>query len=317
MRVFFPNLKRPKKAAQRLSSRLADLKLHVAQEAVARAAGYDNWHELERCHAEQMPTTMDQFWPESDFRTQAAKLIRRVAEVTMVSDGDALDAVSGARLTGDRIWSLDDHIALRLDLWRTTKVFSSVRRAPGSVIRMKARGRQARICYLCRYGRPTRVLCDTGIVNCADFEAVVPRLRLPEFLPARLWQPYGFWTLRDGSDVVFSRDYFPLWRVSALGLQRLPPWLWIEGIEHLRHFLGARDWDWSGDTARAKAVDYLARHQITGLPTLADALPLFFNPDVARIEDAVRVLMIATSRPDPIGPWHRSHRFVDDRQSAA
>jgi hypothetical protein len=317
MRVFFPNLERPKKAAQRFAAHLPGVKLHLAQIAIARAVGYENWHELERSHTEQAPTPLDQFWQETDFRTHAAGMITEVAAAISLLEGDVLYALSNARLTGDRIWTLDDHKAIRLALWRTANVFGSTRHAPGTIIRMKSDGSPARICYLCRYERPTRVLYDTGIGVCADFEVVVPREKLPEFLPSRLWLPYGIWTLRDGSDVVFSRDYFPLWRVSGVNVERLPPWLWIEDIKDQQAFMGMHGWDWSGVFARAQALDYLMRHNVRGLPILSEALPRFFDPGIDRFHDAVRAMMVEAARPDPVGPWHRSNRFVDWHRSAA
>jgi hypothetical protein len=33
---------------------------------------------------------------------------------------------------------------------------------------------------------------------CADFELVTPRVPLEDFVPARLWLPYGYWTLATG-----------------------------------------------------------------------------------------------------------------------
>jgi len=310
MRIFYPNLERPKKAAQRLSARLPHVKLHLAQKAVAKALGYVDWHNLETSHAERPPTPLDQCWSTAEFQTIVLKAVADIASVTGATDGDVLYALCGARLTGDRDWELEDHVTLRLDLWRRANVFGSARRSPGSVIRMKERGRSPRICYLCKFGQPTRVLYDTGIGHCADFEAVVPRQKLCEFLPARLWQPYGVWKLRDGSEVVFSRDYFPMWRVSDLGVERLPPWLWIEGIESHRHFLGPKDWMWWDEFTRSRGLAFLAEHEIRGLPILSDALPFVFDLGVETIKDAVQALMNGTTASDPEGPWHRSHWLV-------
>lgn len=306
MRVNFPNLERPKKAARRLCSRFPNLKLHVAQKAVARSVGYTDWHELERSYAERLPTPLDQLWTEAAFRAQASSAVNELATVIETSDGEALFAFSTIRLTGDRVWTMEDHTALRIDLWRKSNVFNSARRSPGSVVRMNERGRSPRVCYLCSYGRPTRVLYDTGIGHCADFEVVIPRNKLPEFLPARLWQPYGVWRLKDDSEVVFSRDYFPLWRISGSHVQRLPPWLWIEEIQSHRHFLGERDWMWWEEIARTKGLNYLAQQKISGLPILSETLPLLLQGGIETIKDAVKALMNATTTPDPLGPWHRS-----------
>ncbi len=61
----------------------------------------------------------------------------------------------------------------------------------------------------------------------AYFEVVTPRFPLPDFVPSRIWLPYGVWKLSDGSEVLFSRDYLPMWRVSSERTERLAPRLWI------------------------------------------------------------------------------------------
>jgi hypothetical protein len=317
MRVHFPNLERPKKAARRLSSQFPNLQLHRAQKAVARAVGYANWHELESSYAEHLPTPLDQLWIEADFRQQALRAIGALSDELQISAGDALYALSNMRLTGDRIWKLEDHTMLRIDLWRRSHIFSSARRSRGSVVRVKGLKQSPCLSYVCSYGQPTRVLCDLGVAHCADFEVTVPRKKQPEFLPARLWQPYGVWRLKDGSEIVFSRDYFPLWRVLCSDIQRLPPWLWIEGIQNQRHFLGRRDWMWWDDEARTLKLEYLSSNNISGLPILSDILPLLLNNKAKSIEDAVAILMSATAATDPAGPWHRSWRFERAPSSAS
>jgi hypothetical protein len=56
------------------------------------------------------------------------------------------------------------------------------------------------------YGHPGRVLA-------MRFEIVIlkEQLKLTEFKPRRLVLPYGVWTFKDGRQILFNRDYFPLW----------------------------------------------------------------------------------------------------------
>lgn len=61
--------------------------------------------------------------------------------------------------------------------------------------------------YLIRSGKPTYLLFDTGMGSRADFEVATPRKPLADFVSSRLWLPYGYWTLQDGSEVIFARDY--------------------------------------------------------------------------------------------------------------
>ena len=44
------------------------------------------------------------------------------------------------------------------------------------------------------------------------------------FLPMRLRLPYGKWSLQDGYEVLFNRDYCPIWQRSASGeVTRIDP----------------------------------------------------------------------------------------------
>ena len=66
-----------------------------------------------------------------------------------------------------------------------------------------------------KYDGPTQVIADIGPdVVVADNEVVFPKKTLPLFVPARLKLAYGYWTEADGSKVLFSRDYKPLWRLT-------------------------------------------------------------------------------------------------------
>ena len=147
--------------------------------------------------------------------------------------------------------------------------------------------------YLCSYriGRTARVLGDFGVAIVADYE-VRPRTRvIAPWIPLRLWLPYGVWQLRDGSEVLFSRDYKPLWRISEGDVERMAPWLWIEGIHRETFFKGSRlEPNWHSDEAIGRSVDKLSKHGIRALPRLADALPLLVLQKAPWIRDAVEML---------------------------
>lgn len=108
------------------------------------------------------------------------------------------------------------------------------------------------------------------------------------FLPARLWLPYGVWTLQDDSEVVFARDYLALWRISADGVERVDPWLGIRGIKSDRWFAVDTEGDWWRPAAREATLAYLEKHRIFELPKLANAMPYMFERGVESISDAVR-----------------------------
>lgn len=52
---------------------------------------------------------------------------------------------------------------------------------------------------------------------------------LTQFKPMRLYLPYGKWTCKDGTEVLFNRDYRPLWAKDVNGVViALDPDTWVE-----------------------------------------------------------------------------------------
>ncbi len=281
MRIPFPDPSRPKAAARLLSRMSGEVKLASAQEAVARATGYRDWHDLAGA------CTPDS----SGFNLGEAKqVIVTIADALELLPGDVQYAVAKARLLSNAPWSLDDHLALTTMIWRERVFGAPARGKPGTVVKVRAHG-ETRAAYLRRAGRPTYVVYDTGTGMCADFEAVTPRAPLADFVPARLWLPYGFWTLGDGSEVIFSRDYLPMWRIAGDAVERLDPWLWIEGIAETKVFSASRGTViWVRGPARDLALDHLARRRIFELPRLVDAMPHLIEAGVDSTDRAVEAL---------------------------
>jgi hypothetical protein len=57
-----------------------------------------------------------------------------------------------------------------------------------------------------------QVMTDGGPVTCTGSELVVPRDQSPMPEPMRYRLPYGLWTCVDGREVLFNRDYKPIWQ---------------------------------------------------------------------------------------------------------
>lgn len=254
MRIFLPNATRPKKAAKHVT-RLLGVPLAQSQQGVARACGYRDWHELEGGLAGSPPSPLDQELADDDVVQRHAQLGLGLAGALGIPNGDAQYALSGARLTGDRPPSLADQIAIRLACFRATSMPPAAPRTPGAVGTLKSPGLNGDVVILREFGKPTRVMShgsSSGVV--ADFEYVTPRAALPLFLPMRLYMPYGFWTEADGSEVVFSRDYKPMWRVRPdRSVERVEPWLWIQHVRQTHLWkVGGQPWT-DPDVAARKA----------------------------------------------------------------
>lgn len=280
MRLFFSNLNRPKAAAKLLARHAHHVKLSAAQEAVAGAIGYRDWHDM-------VSSTLVSPVPATRINLEQAKcIIFSVADSLAADHGDVQYALSKSRLLGDL--TLDDALRLRTMIWRDRFFGPPGRGKAGTIVRVKAPGSNRTPAYLKSMGRPTHLFYDTGYGICADFEVVTPRVPLEDFAPSRLWLPYGYWTLKDGSTVTFARDYKPLWHVTDGGITRLDPWLWIRGIEKETHFPTlAGTIAWSHGPARTLALDHLARNRLFELPRLLDAMPHLFAPDIDSISGAV------------------------------
>lgn len=263
MRLQFSNVSRPKQAAKNLARLSSSLSLASAQGALAQALGYRDWHEFSNLAGPDTPVSRQ--------GTEVPRIIGAVADATGLNDGDVQYALARARLFGSTPWSLDDQLGLRARLWRERLFGAPARGKPGTVVRDKAYGSNASG-YLLKDGRPTTILLDSGLATRADFEVATPRSAFADFIPSRLWLPYGFWTLLDGSEVLFSRDYLPLWRVANGIVDRLDPWLWIEGKAGERFFLTAGSSRWVDGPARERGLEALTAHRIAELPRLVDVM---------------------------------------------
>lgn len=191
MRLYFSSIERPKSAARWLCRLKGDVSLGNALEAIASATGYRDWYELSHTKA---------------FLGQRAALssiemrnvILSIADTLAMDVGDVHFSVSKSRLLGDMPLPIEKMLEVRAMLWRARLFGAPGRGKPGTVLRVKSTG-EKNIAYLKAKGRPTHVILDNGLGIRADFEVITPREQLPDFVPSRLWIPYGVWTLSDGS----------------------------------------------------------------------------------------------------------------------
>lgn len=301
MRIQFSDLDRPKQAAKYLARARAELSLATVHEVLARALGYRDWHELSttarpnNLSATEQPGIKD-----------AVNIILDLADALVLREADVQHAVSKARLIRAMPWTIDDHMLMRTSIWRQRVFGAAGRGKSGTVVRDRAYNSNTPA-YLRYPGRPTYLLFDTGFGQRADFEVATPRSPLPDFVPSRIWLPYGVWKLSDGSEVPFSRDYLPLWRISNDRAERLAPWLWIKDIMEETRFANTGTTRWASGPAREKAVAYLHRHRISELPRLTDIMPHLFEPRVDSLQDGVARLYAtqnAAAAPPPYAEFN-------------
>lgn len=144
-------------------------------------------------------------------------------------------------------------IALKsLDHWpKTAKppVFEKGRIPAGKFVRLKS---NKKVCLLFHHDIGTQVVTcysDAGHFYAGRHEVSVlknqPNIR--DFKPMRLRLPYGKWFCADGSEVLFNRDYCPIWKKLDSGeIIDIDPSTQID-YEDSEHYYYDRTAPYSGD----------------------------------------------------------------------
>ncbi|RZJ02106.1 MAG: hypothetical protein EON90_00480 [Brevundimonas sp.] len=301
MRISFPDTARPRQAAKNLSRVSPTKKLSEIQSVLAATLGYRDWYELTAARGSPValaPTSPD-----------ALRIVGAVADALNISDTDALYALSKARLLAPKPWSMTEQLELQARLWRLRLFSGSKRGHAGTVVRDRGHGGDARA-YLVSEGGLSRILLDTGLAHRASSELITPRKPLPDFVPARLWEPYGYWTLADGSEVLFSRDYFPLWRIANDIVERMEPWWWIDWTSQQYFTTASAAARWATGLTRDLAVAKLEKARIFELPKLVGAMPHIFAPGIEGFEQAVSKLGAATASTRALPTYARPNQLL-------
>jgi hypothetical protein len=298
VRIPIYDIVRAKKAARYFSKLVPEMSLAGAQEALAKGIGYGNWYELAQS-ASRSPDPEEKLTESRfSFRQRAAEVTLALAQAFKIDDGLSQYALSRSHLLGNKAWSDRDHESVRTYCWRQTVLPASEELTPGMLACVTDERRPARLGYLIRSGRPSRLMLDDGTVTCAEFEVLRAPSEIQDFVPMRLTLPYGSWTTHRG-EVLFSRDYMPLWRVEPdRGVERLAPWLWIDDIQSERWFCEETRADWTAPVTEALALEQLTRLGITGLPMLADILPIMCSSQKGSVGDAVQLMRVRSERRD-------------------
>jgi hypothetical protein len=281
MRINFNNSSRPLSAAKLLARRTGHVRLSAAQEAIAKAAGYRDWHDLHRSSGG--PSSHDPVTPD-----RAKALVLSVVDALDVSLGEAQYALSRARMF---TFSLEENLQLRASLWRERLFGCAARGKVGTLVMVQAlRGKE--VGYLKPGGEGyDQLLYDSGFGSCASSEVSYPRGTTEDFAPSVLWLPYGYWKRAKGEMVAFSRDYRPLWHIGSGKVVPADPWEWIGDIREeffFREIAGTGTWSYG--RARELALAFLAENRISETPRLLDAMPFLFEPGEVTVKGAVERL---------------------------
>lgn len=281
MRIPFSSTKRPKTAAKLLCE-VSSSSLSACQQQVAKSCGYRDWHDLEKSLNQINIATIR----EVSIETEVSVIIS-ISQALGLGAGDVQHTLTAARLFRADSPHLQHELEVRCNLFQSLDNLPSGPKTPGSVVKTKIKGRAPQIGIVSSWGSAVTLIThgyDASLV--ADYEVTMPRKPLSLFIPLRLYFPYGQWTEKDGSEVLFSRDYLPMWRLRAgQAPERMDPW---ESVyqSSMTHFWGEGAVDLERNDFGDKAIQMLQARGVRTLPKLVDALPIMIF-EHCRIGDAV------------------------------
>lgn len=267
MTVFATNESAFKRAAQAISKLPGASSLSGVQNTLARACGFRDFF-----HAQNswMGAGAPQY---ASIETQVA-VISRLQPHISVQTGYLLDSLTQTRFFGP---DPDPGLSLAVREALFEPLFpAGERKAIGSPCRIQAPGyKNVRAMVVRRGDGPegrSQAIFDHGILDCVSREIPANRTgRL--FIPLRFWMPYGYWIENDGSKVLFSREYCPLWKVQeGRAPVRDDPDRWVVWTEQ-KWFFDEGSFRGDTDEVIAKGLQILRDHRVTSMPRLVEWFP--------------------------------------------
>jgi len=254
-----------KRAAKALSGLPGAGALSACQTFLAQSIGFRDFH-----HYQATSFAKNMAAPPS----VQLGVIQRLHAATGWPQGDILNAFVQTRFFEPKP-DIATTLRLREDLF--AEQYTVVGRSSlGAPCRLSADGGPRQRALLVERGKGrdglTRAMTDHAIRTCVSYE--LPAHRAGRFfIPLRFWMPYGIWTEEDGSQVIFSRDYCPLWKITeGRAAQRDDP---------DRHCL-FKDQKWFFDEGSFRGpvekvaeqgLDILRNHGVVSMPHLVEWLP--------------------------------------------
>jgi hypothetical protein len=289
MRFYSKDDRRLLAAAKHLARHASSMKLSSLQAALAKALGYRDLHDFKSQHSRHNPSALDQDLTDLEFRRRWVGIIVEVANALETDDATIQYHLSQTRLTGDRIWSLDDHLKIRAGCWVAQGIVGPHGRRVGGFAQIveDSGKRFGEVGYLIKSGKPSSLLGESGFWNCADFELKPLETAIEPFVPFSHYIPYGF--KRDGDRTIFfGREYFPMWIVDESGsIERPNPWDYFHAGSEATWFAQITGEHFLSPRTRELALKSLAEHGISGLPVFANATPAILRDGITSLSSAV------------------------------
>lgn len=264
MRLQFHNIDQAKRIAKQIA-RHTVRKLSECQGALARVAGYRDWHDLLSATPSEAPR-----WIDALALSDQANVIVSLADKLNSETGLVQFALSETSAFGLKVDKISHQLELRALCFRNTSIPELGPRQPGSVG------------YCKPWREPVIFKKHHRAVECisnkhwdsliADFEYSTPKEKISLFIPRRLYLLYGMYIQHDGSRILYSRDYEPMWRLREG--QRPER---FRGPEYIEHVDRIGFWDdsstpWRNEARYIEELDRLKFYGIAGLPFQVERL---------------------------------------------
>lgn len=259
------------KAAKMLAQESAS-SLNQCRQIISKAIGFKDYFDLKRNGASKTDRSTFADRPSMDVEITTTAMVSHQLAVSPVT---AHHVLSNSLFYRGATPSVEQALRVISGVFERTVLPRQGWRQPGQIGRLKSPGRNGEHVILREFGEPTRIITHNSIdAIVADFEYIGSRKSLPLFIPMRLYIPYGIWTEHDGSRVLFSRDYFPMWRLrDGQTPERMNPWERIKFVEQT-WVLPEGEMPWYEPNNFDGCVHFLEREGISSFPRLLDALPM-------------------------------------------
>ncbi|OUS20979.1 hypothetical protein A9Q95_12170 [Rhodobacterales bacterium 59_46_T64] len=268
MNSFISDQQAFKRAAQNLSKLPGTGSLSACQTILAKATGHRDLH-----HAQALQARPESYPTEASSAMQV-EILSCLEKASGNKPCLLIDALQRARFFGPKT---DPKNALNVRAELYSKEFPATsRRAIGSPCKIKEEGRPERRALLVSRGEERYDTCeamtDHGIFTCGGLELIQHRTG-QFFIPMRFWMPYGIWTEEDGSKVLFSRDYCPLWRIQEGRAPVQDDPNRVVGFIDQRWYFDETSFNQTADVARKRGLEILREYRVVSVPKLVEWLP--------------------------------------------
>jgi hypothetical protein len=280
------------KAAKMLSQESAT-SLSQCRETISKAIGYNDYYDLGQNGPSKLGVNNLATSHSTEAETRITALIASQLDVSPVTVHHIL---ANTLFHNGQPPNMDHALKVISGVFERTVLPQQGKRQSGQIGKLKSSARNGEHVILRDFGRVTQIMShQSANAIVADFEYVSPTKPLPLFIPMRLYMPYGFKTEDDGSRVLFSRDYLPMWRLrKGKKPERMKPWEQIYS-GGLNFVLPEGDMPWHNSNNFTVCLRFLEHEGIRSFPLSLDALPLIVKDNsVSSYKDAVKALKTLT-----------------------